>query len=148
MMDADALFVDTNVLIFATNTDSPWHNLAAGALRAEVTRGTELVASAQILREYLAAATRPGAVNLSLPAIIGNLQTFQSTFRVVDDTRATFGLLTSLVQTVLVAGRQIHDANIVATMQHYRVHRLLTHNVGDFARFSHLIPIVPLGAAT
>jgi predicted nucleic acid-binding protein len=39
---------------------------------------------------------------------------------------------------------EVHDANIVATMQVYGVRHLLTHNTADFARFSHLITVVPL----
>ncbi len=37
-----------------------------------------------------------------------------------------------------------HDANIGATMQVYGIRHLLTHNTADFARFAHLITVVPL----
>jgi hypothetical protein len=43
-----------------------------------------------------------------------------------------------------VSGKQIHDANIVATMIAYRIEYLLTHNVVDFERFTSLIHILPL----
>jgi len=54
------------------------------------------------------------------------------------------GELTSLVRQVAVAGKQVHDASIVAAMQVHGIRRLLTHNEAHFARFSHLITIVPL----
>ena len=41
-------------------------------------------------------------------------------------------------------GKQVHDANIVATMRVHSVPRLLTHNVRDFARFGAVIEVVPL----
>ena len=41
-------------------------------------------------------------------------------------------------------GRQVHDANIVATMPDCGVRRLLTFNVMDFQRFALLIEIDPL----
>lgn len=43
-----------------------------------------------------------------------------------------------------MSGKQIHDANIVATMIAYRIEYLLTHNVVDFERFTSLIHILPL----
>jgi hypothetical protein len=52
--------------------------------------------------------------------------------------------LLSIVTRVPVAGKQIHDANIVATMQAYGLSKLLTHNVSDFARFSSFIQILPI----
>jgi predicted nucleic acid-binding protein len=56
--DVKILFIDTNVLIYATNSSSPWHNLAQAALHQARNHNIELVVSPQVLREYLAAATR------------------------------------------------------------------------------------------
>ena len=42
--------------------------------------------------------------------------------------------LVSLCRDLSVKGRQIHDANIVATMLGYGEHRMLTFNEGDFRR--------------
>jgi len=47
-----------------------------------------------------------------------------------------------------MGGRQVHDANIVATMQVYGITHLLTHNTDDFARFAHLITVVLLQPGT
>ena len=58
--DANQLFVDTNILIFATNTASPWHTTAYTALQTARSQDVELTISPQVIREYLAAATRPG----------------------------------------------------------------------------------------
>ena len=38
-------------------------------------------------------------------------------------------------------GKQIHDANVVATMPTYSVPVLLTHSVADFARHGELISL-------
>ena len=54
--------------------------------------------------------------------------------------------LVSLLHEIQVAGKQIHDTNIVATMLAYNVSYLLTHNTADFARFAHLITVLPLDA--
>jgi predicted nucleic acid-binding protein len=57
--DVDRPFVDTNILIYATNEASPWHGAANTALQTARRRSVELILSTQVLREYLAAATRP-----------------------------------------------------------------------------------------
>jgi predicted nucleic acid-binding protein len=69
---------------------------------------------------------------------------FQSRFRVAEDGPQVTEKLLELMEQVTFGGRQIHDANIVATMLAYGVNRLLTHNVGDFTRFSQFITILPL----
>lgn len=145
MTSVSSLFVDTNVLIFATNPASPWHQIALDNLQEARQSGVELVISPQIIREYLVAATRtvPGQ-NLPLATILGNVQTFQSEFRLVADNTLVSTQLVKLIAEVSVAGKQIHDANIVATMQVFGIHHLLTHNVSDFARFTHLVTVLSL----
>jgi hypothetical protein len=60
-----------------------------------------------------------------------------------DNPQVTERLLT-LMEQVAVGGRQVHDANIVATMQAYGINQLLTHNTVDFDRFAELITVLPL----
>jgi len=47
-------------------------------------------------------------------------------------------------ETLFVDTNVLVYANIVATMQVYRIRQLLTHNVDDFTRFSAFITVVPL----
>ncbi len=55
--------------------------------------------------------------------------------------------LLALVQAVPMGGKQIHDANLVASMQAYGIPRLLTNNVADFKRFGPWITVVPMAPA-
>jgi len=48
------------------------------------------------------------------------------------------------MEQITIGGKQVHDANIVATMLVYGIPQLLTHNPSDFARFSGLISVLPL----
>lgn len=139
------LFVDTNVLIFATNSASPWHLPASIILQEARRLGVELIVSPQVIREYLVAATRPGSnATLPLAAVLTNVRTFQTDFQVVEDNALVSAKLADLVSQVTVGGKQIHDANVVATMQIHNINHLLTHNVADFTRFAHLITVLPL----
>ena len=55
--------------------------------------------------------------------------------------------LRQLVQFAACTGKQVHDANIVATALGHGVERVLTENVEDFTRFSDYVEIVALGVA-
>jgi len=150
MTGVSQLFIDTNVLYYATNGLSPFHQIASSTLLAIRQQGVEMVISPQILREFLAVATR-SYVTAGVPTLadtIQNFNTFQTTFRVVVDTEQILSNLINLVQNIRMGGKQIHDANIVATMQAYGITHLLTHNTADFARFAHLITVVPLQPGT
>lgn len=80
--------------------------------------GTELAISNQILREYLATVTRLNATGTALPLanILFNVQAFQTNFRLLEDNGVVFSNLVTLLQNVSMAGKQIHDANIVTTI--------------------------------
>ncbi|MHB8519751.1 MAG: type II toxin-antitoxin system VapC family toxin [Limisphaerales bacterium] len=145
------LFVDTNVLVYATDANSPWQAVAESALEEWRAQGTALLLSVQVLREYLAVTTRtaPGqTVQPDYGAIAANLLSFRSGFDVLEDNGKVSEKLEELVRQFSVRGRQVHDANIVATMVVQGLRELLTQNVGDFARFSPLITIHPLSPNT
>jgi predicted nucleic acid-binding protein len=63
---------------------------------------------------------------------------------VADETAEVTRRLRSLLDSIPAAGRQVHDANIVATMLAHGVGHLLTFNVADFHRFEPLIAVEPL----
>ncbi len=143
MTDAEDWFVDTNVLVYASHTDSPWHARAEAALRDAQAVGAALWISGQILREYLATVTRPqqGRPAVPMTEAIERVRFFAQRFDMVDDGPDVRQRLLSLLSTCPVAGKQVHDANIVATMLANGVTRLLTFSVADFRRFAGPITI-------
>ena len=147
--DNRLIFLDTNILVYATVPSSPWHAAAQAGLRRLAKAGHTGVISTQILREYYATATRPDAHG-KLPAlapVLVNIATFHAAYRVVEDTLVVSQTLLSLVQSVTIGGRQIHDANVVATMMAVGISTLYTHNTAHFERFRSYITILPLQAA-
>ncbi len=147
---ADPTFVDTNVLIQAAITTAPLHGVAVARLATLGGTGAELWISCQVLREYLAVLSRPQAYTAALPpaALVADVARFQAQFRVAEDGPAVTGHLLNLIQTIPLGGKQVHDANIVATMQAHGLRRLLTHNTTDFARFGAIITVEPLVTTT
>jgi len=61
---------------------------------------------------------------------------------VAEDGADTLTTLLALLETHAAGGRQIHDAQLVATMMNARIERLLTFNPGDFERFRAVIRIL------
>jgi predicted nucleic acid-binding protein len=66
---------------------------------------------------------------------------FAQRFWLIEDGPEIRAQLLILLTAYPVAGKQVHDANIVATMLANGVTRLLTFNVADFRRFDGLITI-------
>jgi predicted nucleic acid-binding protein len=125
------LFVDTNILVFATDASSPFESAAETELGEWRKQGTDLYISVQVLREYLAVTTRLAPTQNTppdYPAILGNMASFRSAFHVLEDTRLVSEKLGELVQRFGVKGRQVHDASIAATMLTHGLQHLLTHN--------------------
>lgn len=142
-MAADQVFIDTNVLVYANRLRSSHHAVADRLLRQAGDGGVELWISGQIIREYIAAVTRPqpGIEPLSMSVALARARFFAQRFQLAEDGPNVRALLLTLLATHAVAGRQVHDANIVATMLAHGITRLLTFNVGDFNRFSDVITI-------
>ena len=130
-----SLFVDTNIWLYATDPDSRFHSWVLAALDTAQDAGTTLVTSPQILREYLAVATRPGMIpsRPSLADLLANVMDIRGRCYPVDETTAVVDQLAILLSMIPTAYRRVHDANIVATMLAWGVPRLLTTNVVDFA---------------
>ena len=70
----------------------------------------------------------------------------QSVFEIADETAAVTTSLVQLIKQYPTGGKQIHDANIVATMLVNGIDTLLTQNIDDMKRFEHEINLIPLKA--
>jgi predicted nucleic acid-binding protein len=105
------MFVDTNILVYATQITSPHRDAARTALQDHSQ---------------------------------GGARRFAAAFEVLEDGPEVGARLAELCRSVALAGRQVHDANIVATMLAHGETRLLTANGGDFQRFAPRIVVVGL----
>ena len=112
------MFVDTNVLIYSTRSSSSFHARAAAALAKAAGFEPRVAISRQVMREYLAVVTRPGGGSelLTMIEALADIERFAATFDLLEDGPEVGLMLDELCRSVAVAGRQVHDANIVATM--------------------------------
>lgn len=145
-MTDNHIFLDTNILVYANLALSPFHLQATERLQALAEQRIELWLSRQTFREYLAAMTRQGDLTGKIPvaSLVADVQHFAHRFRVAEDIPQVTERLLTLMEKIPIGGKQVHDANIVATMLVYRIPQLLTHNISDFSRFSELITVLPL----
>ncbi len=81
---------------------------------------------------------------MTVDEIFQDVKRFEEQFRIAEDGPSVTLLLLDLLHEFPTAGKQIHDANIVATMLSVGIGHLLTDNMVDFERYSTLIKIHPL----
>ena len=142
-MSANRIFLDTNILISAVLKESPRYFHARGVLRRLEERDVEVWVSRQVLRELLAVLSRPqGFANpLRVADVLAVAQEYENQFVVAEDQSLVTQQLYLLLDPIPCGGKQVHDANIVATMLAFGVPELVTYNLDDFRRFDGLISV-------
>lgn len=142
---ADRVLLDTNVLLAASDTGRQEHAKARDALDEWPAHGTALYCSGQVLREYLAVATRPqdgNGLGLNQKDAVANARAFSGRLRVLAEDEKVRDRLLALLGEVQCAGKQVHDANVVATMLAHGIETIATLNVDDFVRFEGYIKVM------
>lgn len=144
----EGVFLDTNVLLTAVTPAWQHHRAALAVLNDWPARGLSLSISSQVLREWMVVATRPPEVNglgLSVEDALFNARAFRSRLHLLEETPRALDRMLALVELTPAAGKQIHDAQLVATALEHGVRKLRTADVGDFARFGTQIEVMGLG---
>ena len=72
------------------------------------------------------------------------MNAIRARLRFLNENRAVFARLRALLDDVNCSGKQIHDANVVATALSHGVQRILTSNTQDFERFTTLVEVLEL----
>jgi predicted nucleic acid-binding protein len=141
------IFLDTNVLIRLHVATAQQHADVYQAVERLLQGRAEIWISRQVMREYAAVLTREQPYTtapLNPQDVASQLRLFETHYRIAEDNARVTAALCTLLETIPLGGKQVHDANIVATMQAYGIGRLFTLNSVDFTRFSGLITAVSL----
>lgn len=140
------MFVDTNVLVRARFEAAPGHATARRRLQQAGGSGEAIRISRQVLREYLATVTRPQSWSrpVAMEAALAHVAALEAAFDILEDGPTVTEVLMTLCRDVAVGGRQVHDANIAATMLAHGERRLLTFNASDFLRYGERLDLVDL----
>jgi toxin-antitoxin system PIN domain toxin len=145
-MAADPVFIDTNVLVAASVGAHPSHGVASAYLGRLTADGAPACISGQVCREFLVVLTRQPVEGrpFTVDEALATLDTWRTACTVLDEDEAVLAELLALVRRHDVKGKQVHDANIVATMRANGLARLATFNAADFARFEDEIALEAL----
>ena len=146
----EILFIDTNVLLTATDELRSQHREAQRLITESGPHGLHLAASGQILREYLVVATRPREANglgLKVGDAVANVNEFLRHLHLYEENEEVSRRLRGLALVHGLHGRRLHDANIVATMSAHGIRAVVTQNDADFAPFEGIetVTLTPAG---
>lgn len=137
------MFVDTNVLVYSRIAEAPLHRIARLMLEHVFQDAETLHISCQIIREYLATVTRTyWPVPIPIRQAVNDVNELLGLVNVLEEGPDVTDILLDLCRQAPVAGRRIHDANIVATMLAHGERRLLTFNTSDFIGYGDRIELV------
>ena len=135
----EKMFIDTNILIYATNPRSDFYKKARLKLE-ELSSQFEFVISSQILLEY--AKTMTAGKKASL--VWEQVEIFSEQFDLCFDNYEVFALWQEFSKMYQVKGNEAFDCYIVATMKANGINYLLTNNPKDFEVYNNIINIVKL----
>ena len=79
---------------------------------------------------------------------VANARAFRTRATLLTEDNKVADCLLGLLDEIPCAGKQIHDANVVATMLVHGIDCLITTNLADFTRFGHHIRLIPLSSVT
>ena len=145
------LLADTNILLRLTEPSDPEYLTVRGAVETLAGRGENLCYASQNLVEFWNLCTRPIAGNgfgLTSGETDSRARLIESAFRFLPDTELVHTEWRRLVLEYSVAGAQVHDARLVASMLVHGVTSILTLNDRDFARYSGISAVHPRALST
>jgi len=141
------VMLDTNVFLAATDEGRAEHRDALTVLNDWAAGHTSLCTSGQVLREYLAVATRPAERNglgLHLPDALANVRAIRERTTLLGEDSRVADRLCGLLADVECRGKQVHDANLVATMLVHGIAAVVTMNLEDFIPFEGHVSLIRL----
>jgi toxin-antitoxin system PIN domain toxin len=139
--------VDTNLLVYAHRSDSPWHERADARL-AELAEGPAAWAIAwPCVHEFLAIVTHPRIYSPPTPLERAADQVAawleSPSLVLLSEAEGYWKRLRMLLSGGRIAGPQVHDARVAALCLHHGVRELWTAD-RDFSRFPELVTRNPL----
>jgi predicted nucleic acid-binding protein len=137
--------VDTNVLVYATVDAAPLCDESRLWMAALQRQNAELCVTPQICREYLVVLTGDPVFDRDFTSAeaLDVLAQLRKSLRLLFSSQEALDELFRLVRQYEVAGKRIHDANIVAVMGTKEISHLATYNRQDFAQFDAITLLSP-----
>jgi predicted nucleic acid-binding protein len=141
---AQALFLDTSLIVAATVEAHPSYVTAAEFVDDAVARAAVLYLSPQVCREFLVVLTRQpvSGRTFTVDEAHSALSVWMAGCQILEETEAVLLECLRLSREYAVQGKQVHDCNVAATMSVHGVSTLATRNPSDFKRYKNEISVV------
>jgi len=144
------LVVDTNVLVYAADVDSPFHSVCHAWLEAQRRKADAWYSTWSIVYEFLRVTTHPRVMRtpwtsaqawLFIKAILS-----APGFSVLEPTNRHADIFEQLLNEMPhLAGNILHDAHTVALMREHGIRLVVTRDA-DFHRFNGIEVLDPVAA--
>lgn len=147
-MKADeTAFLDTNILVYAVETDNPLHKRATALMNKVNTGELAICLSPQIMGELYSTITNPRKIRKACPLdeavdIVKSLWESDTILKIYPK-QETLDLTLDLVKRYQLKSLDFFDAQIVATMLDNGVTTIYTVNEDDFAIFKEIKAVNP-----
>ena len=138
--------LDTNILLRASDPNSPSYPLIMNVVNMIIRQGGECLITSQILIEFWVVATRPNDVNglgWTTQKTQQEIKQILSQFSLLEETLDIFPLWFQLVTTYNIKGKRSHDLRILAVMKASSITHLLTFNPDDFIPLPNITIVHP-----
>lgn len=135
------MLIDTNILIYAINADSPKHKKAQEFLKENI---PNLEIAHQNILETIRVLTHKKFSNpMKLKDALDAILIISESSRIVTPDRSSFYLAIELIKRHKLSGNRIFDAYLAATALGNDIDTIATDNTKDFKRFTEIKTINP-----
>ena len=135
------MIIDTNILIYSINSDSPKHKQAQKFLKDNK---EELEISHQNVIEAIRVLTHKSfSTPMTLKYAIKAVLSIAKSSTMISPNQSTYYLAIELIETYKLTGNRIFDAYLAATALSNRITTIATDNVKDFKIFPQIHVINP-----
>jgi predicted nucleic acid-binding protein len=145
-MPGTPYLIDTNILLRWVKPDDHDYQLVVSAIDAILQNGGVLCYTSQNVAEFWNTCTRPIGQNgfgLSPQETDRRARAFEDKLQFLPDGVAVHQEWRALLVRHGVCGVHVHDARLAAAMRVHGVHRILTFNERDFARYPDVLAVHP-----
>lgn len=135
------MIIDSNILIYAINADSPKNKKAQEFLKDNL---KDLEITHQNILETIRVLTHQKfSKPIKLKPALAAIQAIAQSSRIISPTLTTYYLWLELINKYALTGNRIFDAYLAATALSNGINILATDNVADFKKFKGLEVINP-----
>lgn len=137
--------IDTNILVYANNQDSPFHRTSQRLVEQALNRNIKAVLAVQNLAELYAIITDKKRVEhpLNYDTAKKLIEFYENHITVIHQTQHTVRTLTKLIGMYKPSAQSIFDCLLTATMLDNSIHKIYTGNSKHFELFDFISVVNP-----